>query len=83
MCILTTYTCPLCARSSTRPPTLCPDAELWGRACKLPYEERVVKATCSDECREKEDEVREWVKGKRERDEERRRGLYDEGNGAV
>jgi len=78
MCILTTYTCPLCARSSTRPPTLCPDAELWGRACKPPYEERVVKATCSDECREKEAEVREWVKRKRARDEARADERYRE-----
>lgn len=58
MCHTTTYTCPICARTSTRPPTLCEAAEEWGCVCKAPHEQRTVRATCSDKCRGVEEEVR-------------------------
>jgi hypothetical protein len=82
MCTQPVLTCPLCHHTSIRPPSLCPDAEVWGRACKPPHVEGVIEATCSDECRAKEAEVREWGRRKAERREKERRGRYhvdDEG----
>jgi hypothetical protein len=41
--------------------------------CAAPYEEEEVKETCSDECREKEEEVKEWGRAKREREKDEER----------
>jgi hypothetical protein len=83
MCAQQTLSCPLCHHTSTRPPPLCPDAEVWGRACKSPHMENVVDATCSDECREKQREVRAWGHRKAERRESERRGRYEGGGGGM
>lgn len=64
----------MCQYSYTRPPSPCLDAEVWDQVCAPPYEEDDVKETCSDECREKEEEIREWGRAKREGDEERGKG---------
>lgn len=79
MCIQITRKCPMCLHTSTRPATLCVDAEIWGRACKPPHDEEEVEATCSDKCRDKEAEVREWGRKKRERDEQKRVGRFETG----
>lgn len=81
MCTQTTYTCPLCSHTRTLPPTLCPSAVPQGLACKPPYTKETIEATCSDECREKADELREWAKKRRERREEERRARYEGENG--
>jgi hypothetical protein len=67
MCNQTTHTCPLCDYSSKGAMTLCLDAELWGRACK-PFKLKEIPVLCSDECKEKSEEVEQWVKAKRARD---------------
>jgi hypothetical protein len=76
MCTQQTYTCLLCLHTRTLPPTLCPNADLHGLVCKPPYKKEIIEATCSNECREKENEVREWGRRRRERREKERRERY-------
>lgn len=91
MCLVTTYSCSFCQRTSTRPPALCDDAGRWGLAYG-PEEHvyKIVKTTCSVKCsekelevkewgREKEREVKEWGRGKSERDEAARKERYKDG----
>ncbi|KAF2130599.1 hypothetical protein P153DRAFT_221469 [Dothidotthia symphoricarpi CBS 119687] len=61
MCTITTYSCTICTKQSTRPPTLCDEAEVWGRACKPDSPNNIhreVASTCSRKCREQEGEIR-------------------------
>jgi hypothetical protein len=62
----------MCLSTCTNPATPCNDAKLWKLPCAPPHDKEEVEATCSDECRKKEAELREWGRKKRERDEQSR-----------
>ena len=54
MCTTTTRHCVNCRKDFTRPPTLCAEAEVWGRCCKAKNERVTFRVTCSDACREEQ-----------------------------
>jgi len=63
MCTTTTRHCTNCRKDFTRPPTLCAEAEVWGRCCKAnsvdeegksKNEHVTFRVTCSDACREEQ-----------------------------